>query len=332
MTTITKACRSHRFMLLAVIGMSVALSCATSRWKILTEDSQHPHAVELISVAFTDPNHGWAINAIELWETKDGGTTWSTRLAGNNRYFHSLMFIDQNTGWIVGTKGVGEIRKVLVLRTTDGGQTWLESNVDIITSPYVKGVSGLQSVSFCTPQIGWAVGADLVIHSTDGGQTWEKQRSGSAEVLYGVQCISPLQAWSVGQDGLVLRTENGGKNWFRQDSETTATLTRVRLFDGIGWIVGGLTEKGILLRTSEDGSKWQQVPTSTSETLFDIHMNSQQGWIVGAKGTILHSNDKGQTWDREKSPTHNDLINIFFLNPQLGWISGSKLTLVRLSE
>lgn len=332
MSTIPHICKSRRFILLAFIGMSSLLSCATSRWKILTEETRFPHALDIISIAFTDPHHGWAINAAEIMETVDGGITWNRHLADEDKSFYSLMFLNQSTGWIVGTKKVNGTDKVLVIRTVDSGNTWLESTVDIATSNKVKGASGLQSVSFCDPEIGWAVGADVIIRSTDGGQTWEKQRSDHNEVLYGVQCISSVQALAVGQDGLLLSTEDGGKNWLRQDSNTGATLTRVRSFDGTGWILGGLTEKGLLMKTVNGVSKWKRVQLNTSETPLDIYINGQQGWIVGASGTILHTNDGGQSWQQEKSPTGNDLTSIFFLTPQQGWISGSKLTVLKLAE
>ena len=320
-----------RLVLLGIFGLPLLMSCATSRWELLTQDTQHPHAIDIIATAFVDAKHGWAINAVELWKTDDGGMTWKVSRSGDDKYFHSLMFLNQSAGWIVGTKKESGTNKVLVIRTVDGGNSWLESHVEIPSSD-VRGASGLQSVSFCNPDIGWAVGADLILRSVDGGQTWEKQRGGNDEVLYGIQCVNSAKAWAVGQDGLILSTEDGGKNWFRQESSTKATLARVRWFDRIGWILGGITEKGILLRTSSDGSKWQRVPIESSEALFDIYLNGQMGWVVGARGSILHSSDKGLTWHQEKSPTENDLVSIFFLDPRHGWISGKKLTVLRLSD
>lgn len=318
--------------LLALAGTSLLMSRGIPRWQLIMEDSKHPHAIDILSVAFTDPNRGWTLNALELWETKDGGATWETRLSGDDRAFYSLIFFNHNVGWIVGTKKENRRDKVLVVRTTDGGNTWLESPIDIATSSHVKGASGLQSVSFCDPDVGWAAGADLIVRSIDGGRTWQKQRSGNNEVFYGIQCVSPAQAWAVGQDGLILRTEDGGNSWFRQNGNTKATLARVRCFDGVGWIVGGLTQKGILLKTVDGGEKWEHVQVNTDNTLLDIHISDNQGWIIGTNGTILRSSDSGQTWQQEESPTSSNLINIFFLNQRQGWVGGSKLTLLRFSK
>ena len=63
--------------------------------------------------------------------------------------------------------------------------------------------------------------------------------------------------------------------------------------------------------------------------LFDIYMSENTGWIAGAAGTLLHTDDGGNTWSREPSSTTNDLTCIFFLDNDTGWIGGDKLTLLQ---
>ncbi len=309
-------------------------SCATSNWQILTQDNVSD-GLDIISINFTNSNHGWALTAFQLLETNDGGKTWTAQLESDDgkMAFYSFDFISLTTGFIVGVQRKGEGRATLILRTIDGGKTWQESPFNV-SSPNAKAPLQLNSVSFCNPQVGWAAGSDLILHTTDGGQTWETQRSGkNEEVLFGVACVSPERAWVVGQDGLILQTKDGGRSWSRQDGGTTDNnLVRVRFFGDSGWIVGGRAGNGTLLRTRDGGAKWERLQLNTSEALFDIYMNGQQGWIAGASGTILHTNDSGQTWQRERSPTNNDLTSIFFLNQQQGWIGGDKRTILRLAE
>lgn len=318
---------------LVLLIMGGVGACASSNWRILVQDNVSD-GLDIVSINFTDANHGWALTATQLLETNDGGRTWTARLENEDaqRTFHSFEFVSPTTGFIVGAQRKDKSRAILILRTTDGGRIWQES-VFSVSSPSGEGPLRLHSISFCNPQNGWAAGSDLIIHTVDGGQTWELQRSANEdEVMFSIACVSPETAWVVGQDGLVLQTKDGGKSWSRHDSSTTNNLARVRFFDDSGWIVGGLVGKATLLRMRNSATKWEPVPLNTSEALLDIYINGRGGWIVGANGTILRTDDGGQTWQQEKSPTSISLTSIFFLNPGQGWIGGDKRTILRLVE
>ena len=328
MKLLTKAvCRTFCLAPLVLLGMMDLASCGVFKWRLVTAEHQ-PHSLEFLSLFFTDPNYGWAITPSQLLQTSDGGKTWSERLADDNKTFYSLEFVSQTTGFIVGTQRKAEGRTALILKTEDSGRSWSETPLVLPASQFQ-----LHDISFCSPQVGWAVGADLIIHTTDAGQTWNTQRSGkNEEMLFSIACVSPERAWVVGQNGLILQTKDGGRSWSNQDSGTTDKLVRVRFFGNEGWIVGGSAEKATLLRTADGGGSWERLQLDTSAALFDIYMNGQQGWLVGQTGTILETNDGGRTWQREKSPTDNDLVSVFFLDPDTGWIGGNKHTLLRLSN
>ncbi len=85
-------------------------------------------------VDFVDRNHGWysarvcegiICNAIVLRATQDGGETWEEiDLAGERAFVEGLAFADRVNGWLIG--GTCEERcSVEVMRTADGGRTWV---------------------------------------------------------------------------------------------------------------------------------------------------------------------------------------------------------------
>jgi|SoiMetStandDraft_2_1073263.scaffolds.fasta_scaffold24064_2 photosystem II stability/assembly factor-like uncharacterized protein len=59
------------------------------------------------------------------------------------------------------------------------------------------------------------------------------------------------------------------------------------------------------------------------ENFYGVQILDSQVWVVGYYGTILHSKDKGLTWEIQPSPTRNSLFQVRFLNGNKGWISGS---------
>ena len=85
------------------------------------------------------------------------GWYWQNPLPQGNTLL-GVSFTNADTGTAVGDYGT-------VLRTTDGGATWLSQT---------SGTTGwLNSVSFTDVNNGTAVGeAGTIIHTTDGGTTW----------------------------------------------------------------------------------------------------------------------------------------------------------------
>lgn len=310
--------------------MTTWAACKDSNWHLVTT-GQHPHILPFLALSFTDQDHGWGITPTELLETSDGGKKWTSRFesSGGKRTFFSLNFVDGQNGFIVGGNRTGTERSPLILRTIDGGKSWQDTSIpEGLTGTY----AGLQGVSFCDTNAGWAVGANMVLRTTNVGQTWEMQRRNNDEVLFSVACLSSSRAWAVGQNGLILYTGDGGKTWSPQTSGTTDNLTRVRFFGDDGWIVGGSAGKSLLLRSRDAGTSWQSQQLNMSEALFDIYFSGTRGWIVGANGTILQTTDGGQTWERQESSTKNHLMCLFFLSPHQGWAGGDKQTLLHFSE
>ena len=63
--------------------------------------------------------------------------------------------------------------------------------------------------------------------------------------------------------------------------------------------------------------------TAVSENFYGVDIIDHQAWIVGYYGTILHSSDRGKSWEVQSSPTQSSLFNVRFVSPLKGWIGGS---------
>ena len=53
---------------------------------------------------------------------------------------------------------------------------------------------------------------------------WIQQSSGTTTNLYSVKFANPNTGWCVGDNGVILKTINGGTNWFSQSSGLTNNL------------------------------------------------------------------------------------------------------------
>lgn len=59
------------------------------------------------------------------------------------------------------------------------------------------------------------------------------------------------------------------------------------------------------------------------ENFYGVQILDNQVWVVGYYGTILHSKDRGLTWEIRQNPTRNALFRVHFTGRDRGWISGS---------
>jgi len=67
---------------------------------------------------------------------------------------------------------------------------------------------------------------------------------------------------------------------------------------------------------------WESVESPTNQFLTSVYfVDSLYGWAVGDSGTIIHSNDGGINWVFQNSNTVYKIVDVFFLNRELGWAS-----------
>ncbi len=163
--------------------------------------------------------------------------------------------------------------------------------------------------------------------SNDAGKTWKKGETGTRQLLYDVSMADAKRGWAVGQQGTVLRTEDGGLTWTRQMNNKVAEDTHlfgVHAIDAnTAWAVG---EWGGRIYTDDGGKSWQDRSLTIDQLhpqfvwlsppeqdkvrrgekvyedvgLTDVFClpDGKHCWIIGEFGYIFHSDNGGQTWER----------------------------------
>jgi photosystem II stability/assembly factor-like uncharacterized protein len=85
---------------------------------------------------------------------------------------------------------------------------------------------------------------------------------------------------------------------------------------------------GFIPVTSYAGS-WNgwiyQDPYPTSNNLQSVKfVTPKKGWIAGEQGTILYTEDGGDTWEYQESGTEKEIRILFFINERQGWAVGGQ--------
>ena len=303
-------------------------------WEVLTE-SPLIHDERFSHLFFFDGSNGIAISSHSMKRSSDGGKSWSEVQASEGGRYYSLLFTDNQTGWVVGSIDEG---KPLVLRSSDKGRTWQRVDFDEKSFSKLNG-KFTTFLDICLDREGkaWIAGDGGVIQAVTAGQTWViHDVLSTKETLYSVSCNGSGEVWAVGQHAVLLY-QNG---WVRKEVDKIYVFGKVISKGSDVWLLGGdqsqLTngafDAGVLLKSQNNGQTWENKTPGSADLLNDLYLKDRKGWLIGAEGSIYYSSDNGNTWTKMKSPTRSDLSDIFFLNSGEGWISGTKATVLKYTD
>lgn len=132
----------------------------------------------------------------------------------------------------------------------------------------------------------------------------------------------------VGENGLIMRTDDGGLTWTEQTSGTTNVLNSNDYYsDGGNEYLIAVGENGIVLKSTNLGTTWEIKKSGTTEHLHDIKiLNAEVTYACGNNGTLLISPNLGETWDIVPLSTNADLKSLSFYTDasmnQYGFLAG----------
>ena len=156
---------------------------------------------------------------------------------------------------------------------------------------------------------------------------WEISSQNISSVIYGVTYIEDETIMTVGEDGIIFKSINGGENWDMVDSPTDRDLRDIFFIDtNTGWIIG---KTGTIFKTNNGGDTWIEQNSTTTSTLYSFDaLNENELWIGGKSGTLLHSINGGELWSQVDIGVNSRLEDIQFSDISNGWCVGSNGTIL----
>lgn len=183
-------------------------------WSEITNISPAPRAICGLDAVGTSTVYGcgaYFSTTPFIVKSVDSGTTWQyINMSSYATGLVEIMFIDENFGYVSGRSATGGI----VLKTTDGGQSWVEIYNSGIPGEYVWKMQLLQgnsdvifgSIESVTPNNG------KLIRTTNAGVTWETKNAPEVEIQ-AVGFISLDHGWMGGHSTGFYETNDGGNTW-----------------------------------------------------------------------------------------------------------------------
>ena len=157
----------------------------------------------LLCVYFLNSNLGFISGDNgTIKRSTDGGNSWTNIPTPLTYNLDKFFFIDNNTGWVTGINGT-------VLKTTNSGLSWLFT--------YTGVTSWITAVHFFDIYTGYACGGEygnpsggIILKTINGGISWTPTTHPSIPWMAFINFVSPDTGWAVGQNGLIMKTIDGG--------------------------------------------------------------------------------------------------------------------------
>jgi photosystem II stability/assembly factor-like uncharacterized protein len=256
-------------------------------------------------LAFLDKQKGFTGSA-NIFQTQDSGKTWQMIFITNGHFLTEMEFADERVGW---TTAGGP---PAIIKTEDGGTTWEFQEHGLAGDSPILGLSVIDSITafaataydfihtangqtwekmvipeelirgsfwslkFINAKTGWIAGSyRMILHTKNGGTTWEDQSIDNLHSDY-ISCFDALDSLSAvcgTRDGVIFRTDDGGKNWVEQyPGEINMILNSAQMIDkNVVYIVG---HKGTILKTTNGGVSYiQEERNSKIPKNYELNQN-----------------------------------------------------------
>ena len=153
--------------------------------------------------------------------------------------------------------------------------------------------------------------------------SWQVLNSNTTKKLSSVCFVTADVGYIVGENGLIIKTIDGGNNWSTQTSNTTNSLNSVLFINAdTGFAVG---DGGTILKTLNGGVNWTESSGGTANDLFSIFFtNTNIGYIGGDAGLLLKTIDGGINWGLPQKTSlpitaHYPCFSLFFTSENVGY-------------
>lgn len=318
----------------------------------LTRQSQiHPwkddaalHAVEVLGkkVAWAVGDHG------TVWQTSDGGESWNLLQVPADVSLRSACFLSKRVdggqvgtsqiAWLAGrgTRPYTRSGYGVILKTTDGGKSWLILGEGQVLPP-------LNHVRFFGPDEGVAVGEATpdfptgVLTTQDGGESWQPapgKRTAGWHAAAFTELNDGIVAGPRGRVSLVAGTNVAPP---RLDASSLRGIRAVDSADGLtAWAVG---DGATVLSSSNGGVSWEALNASFPPELSRfvdfaaVSAVNEKVWVAGNPGgCVWHSRDGGTQWTRQATGHSAPIHALNFSTEETGFAVGAFGTILRTTD
>jgi photosystem II stability/assembly factor-like uncharacterized protein len=301
--------RAHESLLLDITRVGNRMVAVGAHGHIVYSDdsgkswrqARTPSSVTLTAVYFSNATLGWAVGHDGLiLHSSDSGKTWVKQFDG---YLANRAIV----------KGARESKQLAIAaldKARSSGDSTVIDNAEMNLENATYALEDAQydkksgstkpflDVWFYDGKIGFAVGAyGMAFHTRDGGKSWVDWSShlDNSDRLHinGLASVGPRSLMLVGEQGLILRSDDMGNSWHTLPSPYEGSYFGI-MAKADDVLVFGL--RGNLFHCVDGGIQWQKVDTNSELTLMAGVAKADKTFVlVGNGGSIILLNRRFQS-------------------------------------
>jgi photosystem II stability/assembly factor-like uncharacterized protein len=253
--------------------------------------------------------------------SEDAGETWVYDDIFPGKMLRTAVYYSSSKALAAGDNGAYFISQ-------DNGQNWTENNFPVSQ----KNINALHIGQWGkTFACGGSFGGDgFIMQSDDYGDSFEAIEISIPE-LFDIFTANNSEIIVCGASNSLLYSDDSGETWntaLDSDFYADYDLKSIDIFNDFGLCVGGRAGNDsvrAILKTENGGQLWSEIHYEVAASLNDVQViNDSTAYVVGDYGTVLFTNDKGETWQSISLPDVGEmhLYTIHFINQHFGVIGG----------
>jgi len=153
-------------------GIVAVTTNGGSDWKPIFNANTAGYNMYFNGISATTQNNIWVVGVEDdngsevsyIWNTANGGQTWSQQYSGSKVHLYGVQMIDANNGWAWGFEAPDlTLFTGIALQTTDGGKHWTKHDIRDVIIYRVDGVSA--SVAYAVG-FGWDFATNVYLYNS----------------------------------------------------------------------------------------------------------------------------------------------------------------------
>ena len=277
----------------------------------------------ITALHFVNSTEGWAITPQRV----EGGLVLHTINSGDyweiqdktHQPAAAVHFADTKSGWIVGRDGRS-------FTTQDGGVTWKQLLPEDM-------VEGLRRIKFHDHRRAWGIDrSGAILLTIDQGESWLPTYVGletaSELIAQSKQAEMETEADNAqeAQPAITNPLDDNFTDIFQRDM--TEQRSRAGRFTPEGEVETDAEDTAVTQTNTETENRERPARRrrglrQSGLPITNVHfVGDQHAWAVGDAGHIYHTENGGQTWERQLGEQLDDFRDILFIDNTHGWIVG----------
>ena len=250
--------------------------------------------------------------------------SWSPQNSGTTRLLYTCKAVSELVGWAAGANAT-------VLRTTDGGNNWLNANPNagIITGD-IRNMEALdEAIAFVTTESPMST---AVYKTTDGGDSWFQVYSNTEGFIKGIRMLDPVNGIALGNPisdfWNILLTTDGGNTWQPSPNQPSANIIHQAVHNSFQVSMPNIywgTSFTTIFRSTDGGLTYNEHETPGAGIyIFSLFINSN-GIGMAAGTAMSRSTDGGITFQAHSVPGAGNINGIESSGNNFWYIRGEKI-------